>query len=104
VPISVPSPVASLTNQRGKILTYTEPLFAPRPSEPAAAAIELRSVDKEFHTPGGGRHQALRELNLAVAAGEFCAVVGPTGSGKSTTLSSMEIGSRQRRRRAPLPR
>jgi NitT/TauT family transport system ATP-binding protein len=50
-------------------------------------AIELRSVTKEFDTAGGGRYQTLRDLNLTVAAGEFCAVVGPTGCGKSTTLS-----------------
>jgi NitT/TauT family transport system ATP-binding protein len=68
-------------------LTYTEPLFAPHPSEPGPPAIELRGVTKEFDTPGGGRYQALRDLDLTVAAGEFCAVVGPTGSGKSTTLS-----------------
>src|SRR5207248_3196808 len=31
-------------------------------------------------------YTALRNLNLEVAPGEFCAVVGPTGCGKSTTL------------------
>src|SRR5207244_9440379 len=30
---------------------------------------------------------ALRDLNLQVQPGEFCAVVGPTGCGKSTTLA-----------------
>ena len=39
-------------------MTYTEPLYAPHPSEPAPAAIELRGVTKEFDTPGGGRYQA----------------------------------------------
>lgn len=50
-------------------------------------AIELRGVSKVFDTPGGGRYQALRDLDLTVEAGEFCAVVGPTGCGKSTTLT-----------------
>lgn len=52
-----------------------------------APAIELRGVDKVFQTPSGGTYQALRDLDLVVADGEFCAVVGPTGCGKSTTLT-----------------
>ena len=49
-------------------------------------AIQLRNVTKRFATPKGGIYTALRELTMEVAAGEFCAVVGPTGCGKSTTL------------------
>src|SRR5439155_11665471 len=37
--------------------------------------------------PKGGIYTALRDLTLEVANGEFCAVVGPTGCGKSTTLA-----------------
>ena len=51
------------------------------------SAIELRGVTKRFLTPSGGVYTALRDLNMTVAAGEFCAVVGPTGCGKSTTLA-----------------
>ena len=51
-----------------------------------AATIELRNVTKRFRTPTGGVYTALRDLNFSVAPGEFCAVVGPTGCGKSTTL------------------
>ena len=50
-------------------------------------AIELRHVTKRFLTPTGAAYTALRDLDLAVADGEFCAVVGPTGCGKSTTLA-----------------
>jgi len=52
-----------------------------------AAAIELRDATKRFLTPSGAVYTALRELNLTVQPGEFCAVVGPTGCGKSTTLA-----------------
>jgi NitT/TauT family transport system ATP-binding protein len=51
------------------------------------AAIELRGVTKRFLTPSGGIYTALRELDMTVEPGEFCAVVGPTGCGKSTTLA-----------------
>ena len=51
------------------------------------AAIELHGVTKRFVSPSGASFTALRDLDLVVAPGEFCAVVGPTGCGKSTTLS-----------------
>ncbi|MDQ6857906.1 MAG: ATP-binding cassette domain-containing protein, partial [Chloroflexota bacterium] len=53
----------------------------------AGAAIELRGVTKRFVSPSGKSFTALRDLDLTVAAGEFTAVVGPTGCGKSTTLA-----------------
>jgi NitT/TauT family transport system ATP-binding protein len=53
----------------------------------AAPAIELRNVTKRFVTPTGASFTALRDLNLTVQPGEFCAIVGPTGCGKSTTLA-----------------
>ncbi|MEV4438190.1 ABC transporter ATP-binding protein [Streptomyces sp. NPDC049577] len=52
-----------------------------------APAIELRGAGKEFRTPSGARHVAVRDLDLTVGRGEFVAVVGPTGCGKSTTLT-----------------
>jgi NitT/TauT family transport system ATP-binding protein len=55
-------------------------------SNTVASAIELRNVTKRFRTPTGQAYTALRDLTLNVAPGEFCAIVGPTGCGKSTTL------------------
>ena len=50
-------------------------------------AIELTGATKRFRTPSGALHTAVHDLDLTVAQGEFVAVVGPTGCGKSTTLT-----------------
>src|SRR5581483_10192736 len=52
-----------------------------------AAQIELAGVTKRFVTPSGSMFTALRDVDLTIGAGTFCAVVGPTGCGKSTTLT-----------------
>jgi NitT/TauT family transport system ATP-binding protein len=50
-------------------------------------AIELRGTSKVFRTPSGTPHTAVHDLDLTIGHGEFVAVVGPTGCGKSTTLT-----------------
>jgi NitT/TauT family transport system ATP-binding protein len=50
------------------------------------SAIELQNVTKRFLTPSGQVYTAIRDITFSIAPGEFCAVVGPTGCGKSTTL------------------
>lgn len=50
-------------------------------------AIELINVSRRFVSPTGKSLTALRDFNMTVARGEFVAVVGPTGCGKSTTLN-----------------
>src|SRR5690348_16702233 len=52
-----------------------------------APVIELDGATKRFRSSSGGVHTAVRDLDLTVRAGEFVTVVGPTGCGKSTTLS-----------------
>ena len=54
-------------------------------SDPSTA-IELSHVSRRFITPDGSSLTALRDFSMTVKKGEFCAVVGPTGCGKSTTL------------------
>src|SRR6266481_7637908 len=56
-------------------------------SNRTTSAIELHDVTKRFLTPGGQTYTAIRDITLSVAPGEFVAVVGPTGCGKSTTLA-----------------
>ena len=49
--------------------------------------IEFSGVTKRFVSPTGVVMTAIRDVTLSVKPGEFCAVVGPTGCGKSTTLT-----------------
>src|SRR6266542_5850642 len=51
------------------------------------AVISLRGATKRFRTGTGVVHTAVHDLTFDVAPGEFVAVVGPTGCGKSTTLA-----------------
>lgn len=48
--------------------------------------IELRQIEKIYHTDAGD-FTALRGVNLQVNAGEFLAIIGKSGSGKSTILN-----------------
>jgi NitT/TauT family transport system ATP-binding protein len=59
----------------------------PLPEANHPARIELAGLTKRFLTPKGTPFTALRDVTLTVEPGEFCALVGPTGCGKSTTLS-----------------
>src|SRR3981081_1363357 len=54
---------------------------------PAEATIELRNVRRQVASPDGQPLGALREFSMTVRRGEFVAIVGPTGCGKSTTLN-----------------
>jgi NitT/TauT family transport system ATP-binding protein len=54
---------------------------------PSGPAIELINVSRRFLTPDGKSMTAIRDFTMTVERGEFVAVVGPTGCGKSTTLN-----------------
>ena len=53
------------------------------------AAIEIRNLTKSF-----GSHVALRDVDLAVAEGEFLTMVGPNGAGKTTLIRILATLSR----------
>src|SRR6185437_7705731 len=53
------------------------------------AKIELTHLTKRFLTRSGKPFTAIRDVSFTVEPGEFCAIVGPTGCGKSTTLAQV---------------
>lgn len=61
-------------------------VYMPKPHQ-SSKMIELKGVSKEFIKPTGESHVVLNKLNLRIEKGEFISIVGPTGCGKSTTLS-----------------
>jgi NitT/TauT family transport system ATP-binding protein len=67
-------------------LPENEPIRYEPPKDDGPVMIELASITKEFVKPSGEVHTVLRDINLRIAKGEFCSIVGPTGCGKSTTL------------------
>ncbi|MFC5995772.1 ATP-binding cassette domain-containing protein [Pseudonocardia hispaniensis] len=62
-------------------VTVSEPGVTRRP----APAVELRGVSR-VHRNGARTQVVVRDIDLAVAHGEFVAIVGPSGCGKSTLL------------------
>ena len=53
------------------------------------AKIEISHLTKRFLTRTGEPFTAIRDVSLTVEPGQFCAIVGPTGCGKSTTLGQV---------------
>jgi len=60
----------------------------PARSGPNGHLIELRDLVKVYHTLAGD-FPALNQINLSVGRGEFVAVVGKSGSGKTTMINML---------------
>jgi sulfonate transport system ATP-binding protein len=58
---------------------------ATKPRVKQAGTLEFRHVDKTF-TAGAGKFMAVQDFSLSVAPGEFVAIAGTSGCGKSTVL------------------
>ncbi|MET4781221.1 ABC transporter ATP-binding protein [Glaciihabitans sp. UYNi722] len=54
-----------------------------------AARIDIIGLTKRYLTPKGETFTAINDVSFAVEPGQFCAIVGPTGCGKSTTLAQV---------------
>src|SRR5690349_21710816 len=100
----------STTGRRRRVFatatTASRCASSPRRSEAAPAAarlVELRHVAKAFGGPSP--REIFRGLSLDVAAGEYVAIVGASGVGKSTLLNIIaglepaDEGRDRRRRR-----
>jgi len=59
-----------------------------RPTTPHLPVVQMGGVNKVYPLPEGS-FQALYDIDLAIEAGEYCAIMGPSGSGKSTLMTLM---------------
>jgi NitT/TauT family transport system ATP-binding protein len=78
---------ASLSTHAHSSGAAPEDLFSGGAYTRRVNAIEFADVTRRFSVPRGGSYVAIDTVSLAVAPGEFVAIVGPTGGGKSTLLN-----------------
>ena len=62
-----------------------QPTIHPSASD-APQMIDIHGLNKLYATRDGAAIEALKDVNLTIADGEFVSIVGPSGCGKSTLL------------------
>jgi NitT/TauT family transport system ATP-binding protein len=50
------------------------------------SAVEISNISKVFNLGTSNQVDALTDINLSIASGEFVSLIGPSGCGKSTLL------------------
>lgn len=51
--------------------------------------IELRNINKTFHSETDETYHALKNINLLIKSGDFITIIGGNGAGKSTLLNAI---------------
>ena len=80
---------AALTppRERGAMVEAAAAEVEARTRAAGAAAVAFTDVSIAFRLADGGTYDAVQSASLDVADGEFVAIVGPTGCGKTTLLN-----------------
>lgn len=76
--------MSAVVTTEPKVLPFHSATLAPEPE--ARAVIELDHIHKTY-TMGDVEVHALRGVSLTIREGEFVAIMGASGSGKSTTMN-----------------
>jgi polar amino acid transport system ATP-binding protein len=70
----------------GTVSAFNKPFRPPGLGEAAGpGTVYIRKLVKSF-----GHHTVLKDINLDIALGEVCCLIGPSGSGKSTLLRCID--------------
>lgn len=68
---------------------HPPPVSPPFLTDDIAGRIELCGLSKRFLSAKGEAFTAIHDVSFVIEPGQFCAIVGPTGCGKSTTLGQV---------------